>query len=141
MTDKLDYRTYPHNPPHFFVPDTKYFITAATYKKQPYLKTPAVKEYLIDSLHKACNTYLWKLEDWVVLDNHYHCMLNSPEAPETLGKLINEVHKFSALFIKKIEGFKKDFDSGHVMVSMSIINFLKDWLINHIQVTDKKYSS
>lgn len=42
-------------------------------------------------------------------------------------------------FIQKLEGFKKDFSSGKVTISLEVLNFLKDWLINHILKTDKKY--
>lgn len=43
-------------------------------------------------------------------------------------------------FVKKVSDFKTGFDSGKILLSMEIINFLKDWLIKHIQGTDKKYS-
>ncbi len=44
-------------------------------------------------------------------------------------------------FIKKITDFKQDFGEGRLFLSTHIMNFLKDWLINHIQGSDKKYSS
>ena len=43
-------------------------------------------------------------------------------------------------FVDKVSQFGKDFDSGKVMLSIDIINFLRDWLIKHINGTDKKYS-
>lgn len=36
---------------------------------------------------------------------------------------------------------QKKFKSGDAMISMDLMDFLKDWLVNHIQKTDKKYSS
>ena len=44
-------------------------------------------------------------------------------------------------FVKKVTEFKQGFDNGRLMLSMEIMNFLTDWLINHIQKSDKKYSS
>jgi hemerythrin len=42
-------------------------------------------------------------------------------------------------FVSKVSDFKKDFDRGKMMLSMEIMNFLKDWLVKHIQGSDKKY--
>lgn len=41
---------------------------------------------------------------------------------------------------EKVLDFKKDFESGKVSVTIDVMNFLKDWLTNHIKGTDKKYS-
>lgn len=43
-------------------------------------------------------------------------------------------------FVKKVSDFKEGFDSGRLMLSIDVINFLKDWLINHINGTDQKYT-
>jgi hemerythrin len=42
-------------------------------------------------------------------------------------------------FVKHVIGFKDDFVSGKLSVTMDIMNFLRDWLLKHILVTDKKY--
>lgn len=42
-------------------------------------------------------------------------------------------------FIDKIQSFKKDYDAGRTSMSVSITSFLKDWLVNHISISDKKY--
>lgn len=43
--------------------------------------------------------------------------------------------------VKQVKDLKNDFESGKTILSMDIMNFLKGWLGNHIQGTDKKYSS
>jgi hemerythrin-like metal-binding protein len=43
-------------------------------------------------------------------------------------------------FIDKVAGFQKDLKAGRVMLSMEVLNFLKEWLIGHIQIADKKYA-
>jgi hemerythrin len=43
--------------------------------------------------------------------------------------------------VKKVKDFKEGFDDGRMMLSIEIIDFMKDWLLNHIQGSDKKYSA
>src|SRR3989338_3170324 len=95
-----EYKTYLHTPPHLYRPGAKYFITASTVKKLRLLDDNA-KERLLISLLKSCNNHGWKLEDWVILDNHYHIMLNAPEDEVSLSRFVAEYHKFTAMFIKK----------------------------------------
>lgn len=44
-----------------------------------------------------------------------------------------------AAFTDKVLKFKEEFDGGRTTMSVSITSFLKDWLINHISGSDKKY--
>lgn len=53
-----------------------------------------------------------------------------------------DVDKHKALhrkFEQKIQDFENDFNSGAATVSMDLLNFLKDWLIHHIEGTDHGY--
>lgn len=43
-------------------------------------------------------------------------------------------------FVKKVDAFQKDFNAGKLGLSIEIMRFLRDWVTNHIMVTDKKYS-
>jgi len=95
------YKKYEHNPPHLFIPNTKYFITGATYKKKYFLVSEKAKTCVFKSLNKGLNSSGWALEDWVILHNHYHVMVNSPENVESLSAIIRDIHKFTAMWIKK----------------------------------------
>lgn len=44
-------------------------------------------------------------------------------------------------FVGEVAQFRKDFDDGRACVSFKVMNFLGDWLKNHILGSDKKYSS
>ena len=45
-------------------------------------------------------------------------------------------HQF---FIEKIQEFKTQLENGDKKISIELIKFLSDWLINHIIISDKKY--
>ena len=43
-------------------------------------------------------------------------------------------------FVARVGDFIREFDSGKVMLSIQVMSFLKEWLGNHIQGSDKEYS-
>jgi len=52
-----------------------------------------------------------------------------------------EVHKAEHdEFIAKVSEVEEKFNSGKLVLSIEVTIFLKDWLKNHVQGTDKKYS-
>lgn len=42
-------------------------------------------------------------------------------------------------FVKKVLDFQKDYNSGKLALTLDVMAFLKDWLVSHIQGTDKKF--
>jgi len=50
---------------------------------------------------KACQQYNWQILAWVILDNHYHIMLEAPEEAGTLVNLIRDLHRIKGLWIKR----------------------------------------
>ncbi len=43
-------------------------------------------------------------------------------------------------FVSKVEQFERDLKAGAVGQSVAVTTFLKDWLVKHIQQTDREYS-
>lgn len=43
------------------------------------------------------------------------------------------------IFTNEVNKFKNDFESGKIAMTISVLSFLKDWLLNHIAEEDKKY--
>ncbi len=43
-------------------------------------------------------------------------------------------------FIAKVSDYRDNFNLTSRMTAIDILNFLKEWLVNHILVTDKKYA-
>lgn len=119
-----------HVPAHLFRPNTKYFITASTYKKKPWLKKDAAKLELRDLLFIEFSEAGWEIEDWGILDNHYHWMANAPENPQNLPNIMRNIHREIALWVKKMCRSRKD--SGKsctttgISASLSISPILPD---------------
>ncbi|HET9914126.1 MAG TPA: transposase [Anaerolineales bacterium] len=90
------FKTAPHNPPHFFVADATYMLTASTYEKAHLMKLPQRKAEWRDAFHEAAKIYQWQIIAWVVLDNHYHTVVQSPQNAFALSKFISSYHKFTA---------------------------------------------
>lgn len=42
-------------------------------------------------------------------------------------------------FVKKVSEFKDEFEKGNITLSIQVLDFLSDWLQNHIKGVDKKY--
>jgi putative transposase len=89
-------KTAPHNPPHFFVANTLYMLTASIYEKAYLIESSQRKTEWRDAFYEAAKIYGWKIVAWVVLHNHYHAIVRSPENPATLSKFIASYHKFTA---------------------------------------------
>ena len=51
-----------------------------------------------------------------------------------------EQKKQHQVFIDKINGYEKDLSEKRLGLSIDVLNFLKDWLVQHIQTTDAKYT-
>lgn len=99
---------------------------------------------LINDLHNAMKAgkskevmaeILNKLIDYTgfhfAAEEKYFKLYNYPDA---------EAHKAQhQQFVAKVSNFKTDFTVGKVMLSMEVMDFLKNWLIQHISQTDKKY--
>ncbi len=44
------------------------------------------------------------------------------------------------IFIEKVTAFKKDFEMKGLPIHTAILSFLLDWLMDHILLSDKKYT-
>ena len=95
------YKTYFHNPPHYFVSNAMYMVTGAILHKQHLLSENKRKEFFLQTLFEKASLFGWILEAWAVLHNHYHFIARSPEDPGTLTKLIQQVHSITAIQINR----------------------------------------
>jgi putative transposase len=90
------FKTARHNPPHLFLPDTLYMLTASIYQKEHLIQSSQRKQKWHDAFYETAKIYQWQIVAWVVLHNHYHAIVQSPEKAATLSKFIGSYHKFTA---------------------------------------------
>jgi putative transposase len=95
MSDAI-FKVAPYNPPHFFVGGTLYMLTASIYAKADLMKSSQRKVEWRDAFHEAARIYRWQIVAWVVLHNHYHAIVRSPENADNLSKFVNSYHKYTA---------------------------------------------
>jgi len=53
--------------------------------------------------------------------------------------LLEEHKQQHDAFIKKINDLQNDFEKGNQTISVELLKFLTDWLVNHILSSDRKY--
>jgi putative transposase len=92
-------RRHPHTPAHLLLDDTPYFITGAIYGKRPLLQAAILKQALLDDMRTSLGDYAWRLEHWVILDNHYHILAHSLRGDD-LPALMHRLHGRSARQIR-----------------------------------------
>jgi hemerythrin len=66
-------------------------------------------------------------------------------AEEDLMKTHNfegyENHKLEhTIFIEQITFYEEKFKTGKDITVLAVLNYIKDWIINHVMGTDRKYS-
>lgn len=90
------FKRAPHNPPHLFLPNTLYMLTASTYQREHLMRLPDRKMDWLESFLKAAEIYEWGVIAWVILQNHYHAIVQSPDNARTLSKFVGSYHKHTA---------------------------------------------
>lgn len=102
----------------------------------------------------------------ILMINELHDAMKQGKGKEVLGKIVNGLISYTAThfkteedyfnqfgypetdshkkehiaFVQKVSEFKDGFEKGKLSLSIEVMNFLSDWLQNHIKGTDKKYS-
>jgi hemerythrin len=121
----------------------------------PWKDTYSVSVMEIDNQHKAITEMLNELYDSFMKKEHEN------KLGEILSRLSNYAvyhfeteEKYFSLFrysnriphirehndfTDKIKAFRKEFDKNSSALTYKLINFLREWLMNHILVSDKEY--
>lgn len=102
----------------------------------------------------------------VVMLNNLHSAMKQGEGNEALNRILSEMASYAVEhfqteeelfrsysypeylqhkqehddFVARVTEFKKQFDDKKMLLSLAVSEFLRDWLLNHIMKTDKKYT-
>lgn len=66
------------------------------------------------------------------MEEHYFDKFSYPDAA-----MHKQEHK---LFSQRVKEFKRQYDTNSTSLSVEVIDYLSNWLVNHIKKTDKAYS-
>ena len=103
----------------------------------------------------------------VNLINRLHDAMREGKGKEVIAPVLSELHNYTIThftaeeklmeqckyeglalqkqqhtnFVNQIKKYQSDLEKGSLSLPLSVSNFLKDWLVNHIQGMDKKYES
>jgi len=123
----------------------------------PWSDDLSVKVTLIDDQHKKL----------IALINTLHDAMRAGEGKQVLEKTLKELADYTVYhfqteekymqqfhyptylqhkaqhdaFVKKVADFQKEYEAGHLGISLDLMKFLRDWVENHIKSTDKNYSA
>lgn len=95
-----------HNPPHLYLDETVYFITASALNKKPYFDTYKKKQILRNKLFGVIKKLNFSLYAWVILSNHYHILLKTNKGKD-LSKFIQLLHGGSSFELNKLDKIKE----------------------------------
>jgi putative transposase len=92
-----------HSPRHLHLDHAWYFVTAATYQRMPLLATAQAKECVQSALKAAISGYQIKLRAWVLLNNHYHLLLQTQRGSD-LPRFVRQLHGRTAHDVNQSHG-------------------------------------
>jgi putative transposase len=92
-----------HHPPHLFLEENWYMISAHTIGEQFLLHSREAKILVQETLKQLIMRFEIKLRAWVVLDNHYHLLLKPPSEEIILPRFIGQLHGSTAFQLNQLE--------------------------------------
>jgi len=95
-----------YHPPHIYLNETIYFITAKTFFKTKFFNTDSKKKLLARILNEMAIKFKIAVYGWVILSDHYHLLIGTKNK-EALIKFIKNFHGKSAFLLNKFNNLNK----------------------------------
>ncbi len=119
--------------------NSKYILGVDSIDKQHKRLVDLINKLYADFGSKRGKESLIKVVDELIQYTQYHFGYEE-EIFQKIGYKETVNHNAEhANFIKKVDSFANGYKNQGTVLSFDIINFLKDWLVNHICKTDKRY--
>jgi len=87
---------------HPFVDNALYFVTGATVDKQPFFRDDKRKQILLSEMETVFKTFGWRIDVWVIFDNHYHLIAAAHKGAD-LPSIIEQFHDRSAALLNELD--------------------------------------
>jgi putative transposase len=84
-----------HHPPHIYLDNTWYLVTASTRDRAGFLADDGIKLIVRDALRVLASEHRLSIRAWVILDNHYHLLLRTPDGVD-LARFFRRLHAGTA---------------------------------------------
>jgi len=91
-----------HHPPHLFIDNCVYFITAGTLRKLRVLGKDNQKEVFLEVLNKSIDRFHIDLMGWILLDNHYHMLIRLVRG-QLIRNFVQNLHSNSSRLLNRLE--------------------------------------
>ena len=86
----MNYPSKTHQPPHVFIDQSTYFISARTYENKSFFSNIRKNELLL-TIDKNFKEFNIKLFAFALLDNHYHLLFNIDSAKD-ISRIFKMIH-------------------------------------------------
>ncbi len=94
---------WPHAPVHRLDDAGTYMVTAGTYLKKHHLCAAERLDLVQDTLFATAREFLWDLQAWAIMSNHYHFVAISPQNPQSLRQFISKLHGQTARRLNQLD--------------------------------------
>jgi putative transposase len=131
--------SWPHAPPHYFIPHGTYIITAATLHRKRLFDSDAKLDLFRDTTFELASNYAVILQAWAFFADHYHLIASFENTRTTHRDFLRHLHRDLAMRLNHIDG-----TSGRrVMYEFwdTHLTFEKSWLarLNYVHQNAVKH--
>jgi putative transposase len=95
--------TWPHAPPHHFMPQGVYIITAATLHRKPLFDSSAKLDLLRDTTLDLAKNYALILQAWAFFSNHYHVVISFENSATSHRDFMRHLHRELAIRLNRLD--------------------------------------
>jgi putative transposase len=99
----MKWSTSPHRPPHLYMDNAWYFVTASTMDKAHVFATDDHFNLWANTLKELVLQFKIKLTAWVALSNHYH-ILFMPGRADELGSFMKRLNGSTSRKLNMLDG-------------------------------------
>lgn len=91
----MKWSTSPHRPPHLYIDDAWYFVTASTVNKGFFFSTSEHFNLWVNTFKELVNEFKMEMAAWAAMPNHCH-LLFKPNRAEELGNFMKRLNGSTA---------------------------------------------